>query len=184
MTDTKTYAERREARRRLALLRGLAILVVLGTAVALRVGWLPLVPVFVVAAVLVTVSAVRARQATAGLQRPAQRVTLPMSWSATAPLWVARNQQPSAAAEGEVFGHLTCEPSGWTWQPTQRAQRMGALTLHWAKTDDLHVSLAPIWGLTPMCHVTLSIGPRGLDLWVRAPAVDVRDAVATTQLGA
>ena len=137
MAAAKSYVERREARRRAAVLRSAAILVALGT---------------------------------------------PRSWRATAPLWVARNQQPSTAAEGEVFGHLTCEPSGWTWKPAQRGRRLGALTLHWANADDLHVSFAPVWGLTPSCQVTLSVGPRALDLWVRGRASDVRNAVATSQM--
>jgi hypothetical protein len=32
-----------------------------------------------------------------------------------------------------------------------------------------------------MCRVTLSVGPRVLDFWVRGRAVDIRDAVATNQ---
>jgi hypothetical protein len=32
-----------------------------------------------------------------------------------------------------------------------------------------------------MCCVTLTVGPRALDFWVRGRAVNVRDAFATNQ---
>lgn len=180
MTDTRTYAERREGRRRWAAIRGGGILLFSGASVGLRVGWLPVFPVFAFALVLALMSLRQARGTASALQRPVEHVSLPQSWSSTMPLCAARNQWPSERAEGEVFGQLTCDASGWTWRPTDRAKRMGAIALFWANGNDLRATSEPLWGFTQRCHLTLAVGPRVLDLWVRGRAVDVRNAIATT----
>jgi hypothetical protein len=175
------YARQREARRRYRLIPLVGFVIPMGVRLSLGASWVPISLVFAFLAALLATSYVRLRQQTRALRRPPQHVTLPMSWSSTAPLWVARAHPESSVETGEVFGRLTCAPTGWTWEPTPRSRRKGAVTFQWPNAPDLDVSFSPIWGPIPMCRVTLSVGARSLDFWVRGRAVDIRDALATNQ---